>query len=175
MPSISMPSMPSLPSLGSVPGLNRIPGMRRRRWGPQGSSGAPQTASHVDPGFANPMYDNTPLDDDFVMKEMEMIGSIREEQPTFEASSKGFQNPLYGKPKTSGFKDPSKVDTPGDEATVSGVATTPSSGAAHDSSSSKDKASSKRSAAAAQSTDTDAANIILDFSDTAALNSDSTI
>ena len=31
------------------------------------------------------------------MREMETIGGIKEEQPTFEASKAGFQNPLYGK------------------------------------------------------------------------------
>ncbi|KAK3801779.1 hypothetical protein RRG08_048366 [Elysia crispata] len=170
-----LPSLPSMPSLDSVPGLSRIPGLRGRRVTARTGSGTPRTAAHVDPGFANPMYDNSPLDDDFVVREMEMVGSIQEEQPTFESSSnKGFQNPLYG--KDGGFKDPTKVDTPGDEATTSGLAITPSSGASPGPTAKETSGRrGKKAGATPASTAADASGMILDFSDTDALNTDSTI
>lgn len=172
-----LPSLPSLPPMSSVPGLNRISfsGLRGRRVASRGASGQPRTAAHVDPGFANPMYDSSPLDDDFVIKEMEMISNIKEEQPAFETNRQGFQNPLYGNTKTDG-------DTPGDDATTSGHASMPSFGAstgkvATNDSASKVKASAKKSNATPVQTakDVDAGNLIVDFSDTAALHSDSAI
>ncbi|BFZ12286.1 hypothetical protein BsWGS_15325 [Bradybaena similaris] len=95
MPSVHLPAMPTMP---------RLP-----RWGAWSRAGPapgrfsqPHTASHVDPGFANPLYDTSPFDDgNKNMKEMELIVASMEEQPTFDVSEGGFHNPLYG---TTGWK-----------------------------------------------------------------------
>ncbi|RUS91274.1 hypothetical protein EGW08_000986 [Elysia chlorotica] len=173
----NLPNLPRMPALHSVPGLNRIPGLRGRRATPRGDSGTPRTAAHVDPGFANPMYDNSPLDDDFTMREMDVVANIKEEQPTFDTSKKGFQNPLFSKSKTGSkaFKEPSKVDTPGDEATSSGVAVTPTSGASPGPGAHGKAGKGKKGKALTPVADAEASGMILDFSDTDALNTDSTI
>ncbi|GFN99041.1 low-density lipoprotein receptor-related protein 2 [Plakobranchus ocellatus] len=119
-----LPTLPTLPNMPRIPGLRILNGRRVT----SRDSSVPKTASHVDPGFANPMYDTAPIDDDFTMKEMDVVGSIKYDQPTFDSSGPGFQNPLYANTGTSHFKDPSKADTPGDEATTSGIAATPTSG-----------------------------------------------
>ncbi|CAG5134999.1 unnamed protein product [Candidula unifasciata] len=113
MPSIHLPAMPTMPSLP--------------RWGPRLRAGPspglsqPHTAPHVDPGFANPLYDTSPFDDgNYHMKEMELIGTSLEEQPTFDVSEGGFHNPLYGTAGVSPymFSDPSSVEEPSAEAPI---------------------------------------------------------
>ncbi|KAH9523071.1 hypothetical protein Btru_065667 [Bulinus truncatus] len=54
------------------------------------------TASHIDPGFANPMYDRSSIHDEkVVFREMKVMG-LADDVATFDISDKGFDNPMYG-------------------------------------------------------------------------------
>ncbi|XP_059145356.1 protein amnionless-like [Physella acuta] len=83
----------------------------------------PRTAAHIDPGFANPLFDVSPLDDgNAVFREMELIGTSQDDQPTFDVTAK--ENPLYVTTKSL-FRDASASDDPPPHR---GVAVTSTSG-----------------------------------------------
>uniref|UniRef100_A0A0B7AXU5 Protein amnionless n=1 Tax=Arion vulgaris TaxID=1028688 RepID=A0A0B7AXU5_9EUPU len=106
----SMPVFPSFPRRGHRATARVIPGVFSQ----------PHTASHIDPGFANPLYDSSPFDDgNTTMKEMDVFSGSIEEQPTFDISEGGFQNPLFGTSGASVFADPSDVQQQPDDS-VSG-------------------------------------------------------
>lgn len=58
-------NLPKLPSV-NIPSLPRIP-VRLHRSTARAPA-QPQTAAHIDPGFANPLYDTSPFDDGNVSK-----------------------------------------------------------------------------------------------------------
>lgn len=125
---LSMPKMADMPTLPRFP--RRAPKATARVL--PGVFSQPHTAPHIDPGFANPLYDTSPFDDgNVVFKEMNLIGSPGDQQPTFDVSDRGFNNPLYGAQGTL-YSDPSTADD-AEEGTSSqrkiGVAVTPASGA----------------------------------------------
>jgi hypothetical protein len=124
---IPMPTfhLPSAPNLRGFP--RRVPRATARVL--PGAFHQPHTASHIDPGFANPLYDSSPFDDgNFVMKEMEMIAATSEEQPTFEVPEGGFQNPLFGSSGASKYSDPTSAgQAPGTTTTAGKTPTTTSS------------------------------------------------
>ncbi|KAK0059920.1 protein amnionless, partial [Biomphalaria pfeifferi] len=99
MPKLSdLPRLPRFPSKGPRPTAHVTPGFFFQ----------PHTSPHIDPGFANPLYDTaTPLDDNVVFKEMKVMG-LSEELPTFDTSDRGFQNPMYGVEQP--LSDPTSVD-----------------------------------------------------------------